>query len=81
MGGRIRALRMHSESLKPLSDIGCQKKIQLRHLAQLNCQNELSARRARAARRQLTDAQKVMLGIEIEPDIAARAEKRMLAGR
>lgn len=32
-----------------------------------------------AARRQMTDAQKVMLGIEIEPDIAARAEKRRLA--
>lgn len=30
-----------------------------------------------AARRQMTDAQKIMLGIKIEPDIAARAEKRM----
>lgn len=29
----------------------------------------------------MTDAQKIMLGIKIEPDIAARAEKRMLAGR
>lgn len=32
-----------------------------------------------AARRQLTDAQKVALGKRIEPDIAARAEKRRLA--
>lgn len=32
------------------------------------------------ARRQLTDAQKIQLGRTIEPDIAARAEKRMLAG-
>lgn len=34
-----------------------------------------------AARRQLTDAQKVMLGRMIEPDIAARADKRMKAGK
>jgi ParB-like chromosome segregation protein Spo0J len=32
-----------------------------------------------AARRQMTDAQKIMLGIKIEPDIAARAEKRRIA--